>query len=199
MSTKNKIIIAAIDLFNASGTSSISTNHIAEQAGISPGNLYYHFKDKAHIIRAIFEQMVMDWEPSYEQAEGQMPSIDMLQLFIAHNFRLLWKYRFFSREQVALLQADAALRERHIEMARQRFARQRQLLQQMVDEGVLHLPQPTPCLDDLLTIAWIIANHYLNHLETMGQSVDDGDFLTGAELVMTVFQPYLISNEHEKE
>lgn len=198
MSTKDKIIAAAITLFNDHGTASISTNHIAEQAGISPGNLYYHFNDKAHIIRTIFVQAMTDWEPSYVQAEGQMPTIDMLQLFIEHNFRLLWKYRFFSREQVALLQADAALRERHIELAQERFARQQQLLQQMVDEGVLHLPQPTPSLDDLLTIAWIIANHYLNHLETMGQLVTDGDFLTGANLVMTFFQPYIIANEHEK-
>jgi len=34
----------------------VTTNHIAA-VGISPGNLYYHFRNKEGIIRAIFEQM----------------------------------------------------------------------------------------------------------------------------------------------
>ena len=43
MKTKDKIIAKAIDLFNIHGTKAISTNHIAKELGISPGNLYYHF------------------------------------------------------------------------------------------------------------------------------------------------------------
>ncbi len=42
-STKQAILTTAIDLFNDKGTAAVSTNHIAEAMGISPGNLYYHF------------------------------------------------------------------------------------------------------------------------------------------------------------
>ena len=48
--TKQKIKKAAIELFNNQDTLSVTTNHIAKQAKISPGNLYYHYKNKEEII-----------------------------------------------------------------------------------------------------------------------------------------------------
>ena len=71
MSTKKLILQTATTLFNQRGTAKVSTNHIAEEAGISPGNLYYHYKDKLHIIREIYEQMILDWETLYTQVEGE--------------------------------------------------------------------------------------------------------------------------------
>jgi AcrR family transcriptional regulator len=187
VSTKDKILTAAVDLFNEHGTAHISANHIAEQAGISPGNLYYHYENKEHIIRSIYEKMIADWDSIYEQAEEQTASIQVVQSFVIDNFRLLWDYRFFYRETVALLHSDEALRERHVTVSQQRLARQRDLLQHA---GVLKIPTDVS-LDDLLTIAWIVANQYLNHLESMGQRVQNEDFATGADLVMLIFQPYI--------
>ena len=44
--TRGRILDAARRLFNERGTAAVSTNHIAAEAGLSPGNLYYHFADK---------------------------------------------------------------------------------------------------------------------------------------------------------
>ena len=54
--THEAILTAAIDLFNKSGTAAISTNHIAAAAGISPGNLYYHFKNKEDLFLAMLQR-----------------------------------------------------------------------------------------------------------------------------------------------
>ena len=54
--TKEKILVVALDLFNRHGTRAITTNHIAEACDMSPGNLYYHFKNKEQIIFALFEK-----------------------------------------------------------------------------------------------------------------------------------------------
>ncbi len=191
MSTQELILHTATSLFNQHGTAKVSTNHIAKEAGISPGNLYYHYKDKSHIIREIYEQMVSDWEKPYERVESQNMSLGVLEKFIEDNFELLWRYRFFYRETVALLNADRTLYKRHAAISKKRFERQRLLLQQAVKEGILHFPEPKIQLNEVLTMAWIIANHYLTHLESMGQKVEQSGFEAGTELVMKVLYPYI--------
>ncbi|MGL5986966.1 MAG: TetR/AcrR family transcriptional regulator, partial [Burkholderiales bacterium] len=54
--TYDRIIQASLELFNEHGERAITTNHIAAHLGISPGNLYYHFRNKEEIIYQIFLQ-----------------------------------------------------------------------------------------------------------------------------------------------
>lgn len=53
MKTRDRIIHSATELFNDQGERNITTNHIAAHLGISPGNLYYHFRNKEDIIHSI--------------------------------------------------------------------------------------------------------------------------------------------------
>lgn len=192
MNTKELILHTAISLFNQHGTAQISTNAIAAAAGISSGNLYYHYRDKAHIIREIYEEMIKVWEEPYTRVENRRMSIETLKRFSEENFELLWEYRFFYRETVALLNADPDLFERHKAIMKQRFERQRNILQQAELEGILHFPEPHGQLSDALTIAWIVANSYLVYLESMGQVVEYRDFEIGADLIGKVLHPYMV-------
>lgn len=191
MHTDELILQTAVRLFNQEGTANVTTNHVAKEAGISPGNLYYYFKDKAHIIREIYEQMIRDWERAYDLVEGESSPASALPRFIEVNFELLWQYRFFYRETVALMNADAALAMRHTAVSQARFARQRELLQKAQQAGLLAFRDPAAQLDQVLTVVWIVANHYLIYLEAMGHAVEKADFKQGAALVMSVLEPYL--------
>ena len=64
--TRGRILDAAQRLFNERGTAAVSTNHVAAEAGLSPGNLYYHFTDKQEIIRALHERYAAANESLWE-------------------------------------------------------------------------------------------------------------------------------------
>ncbi len=114
MKTSDKIIDTALQLFNEQGTKAVSTNHIAAAAGISPGNLYYHFRNKEDIIRAIFEQMDEYGVDQYQLILDKYPPGTIVAL--ENTFVMIqeynWRYRFFKRELTALIMNDPLLKER---------------------------------------------------------------------------------------
>ena len=98
MKTKDRIIHAAIELFNQRGEQNVTTNHIAADLGMSPGNLYYHFRNKEDIIQAIFELYAQELETLFALKEEPSPeSIGSLQTSLTYLERILyliWRYRF---------------------------------------------------------------------------------------------------------
>jgi len=115
MKTKDRILNAALQLFNANGATEVTTNNIARDLEMSPGNLYFHFKNKEQIIREIFKKMATEtitvWRPQAKMAKKNQSSAQKIQLidFVDRNLNLYWRYRFFHREMYILRKKDAEL------------------------------------------------------------------------------------------
>lgn len=107
--THDKILQTALKLFNTHGSRTVTTNHIAKECSISPGNLYYHFKNKEEIIRGLYNQMVQEWD-EYVTA---FPIFDMsvFTKIIEHSNVVFGHYRFIHNELYALCQIDPILDE----------------------------------------------------------------------------------------
>ncbi|TPV93013.1 MAG: TetR/AcrR family transcriptional regulator [Myxococcales bacterium FL481] len=54
--TRERLIVATADLIAAKGTASVTTNAVAERAGVSIGTLYTYFADKQALIEALLER-----------------------------------------------------------------------------------------------------------------------------------------------
>jgi AcrR family transcriptional regulator len=111
MKTKDRILLGALELFNTDGATEVTTNDISRQLKMSPGNLYFHFKNKEQIVREIFKKMATEtitvWKPQTKLAK-QKQKIQLID-FIDKNLNLYWKYRFFHREMYILRKKDPEL------------------------------------------------------------------------------------------
>ena len=58
--TKERILLASLELFAQYGYDATSVSRIAEAVGLTKGALYRHFEDKAAILRAILARMEAD-------------------------------------------------------------------------------------------------------------------------------------------
>ena len=58
--TRDSILLTALDAFGEEGTAQVTTNNIADILEISPGNVYYYFKNKQEIIEALYRCFTTD-------------------------------------------------------------------------------------------------------------------------------------------
>lgn len=116
MGTKEQIICTSIGLFNRHRSTNISTNHIAAHLGISPGNIYYHFKDKEHIIRVIWEDISSKMDSMFFAPEFGLSEAGIVQFYITMA-NYTYQYRFFYLEINVLLANDPELRLIYVERA----------------------------------------------------------------------------------
>lgn len=95
MKTRDKIVYAALELFNQHGERNITTNHIADHIEISPGNLYYHFRNKQEIVREIFALYSAELLERFTPIQGSQESLTMLKSYLDSIFTLMWKLPLF--------------------------------------------------------------------------------------------------------
>ena len=188
--TRDFVLDTAVTLFNEQGTAAVSTNHIAEAAGISPGNLYYHFKNKDDIIRAVFDRMVEEWNVVYLVPADATFDLAVLREALRQNFDLLWRYRFFYRELGVLVRHDRQLGKRHKAIQEQRQREQLALFDRLAAAGVFKWPRKRSEVEETLTMAWIVGNYWLAHLESGGETVTPELMQQGVDLILRLFTPY---------
>lgn len=111
MDTKDRIISAAIDLFNERGYQVVTLKDVATSLGISRGNLAYHYKDKDLVLQAIASRM--DKEIQVEMSRKKsFPAFANLRIEIESYYKLQSRYPFVFGNSV-VLQHDAIMRVMH--------------------------------------------------------------------------------------
>ncbi|WP_263832260.1 TetR/AcrR family transcriptional regulator [Sulfurospirillum oryzae] len=159
--TKEKIKTTTLFLCNESDSLSVSTNHIAKKLGISPGNLYYHYKNKEAIIRDIYHDMSVTFESfnSFEQIlSAQNPLKELDSMFDRYG-ELFWEYRFLMRDSALLMAIDPELKTMFAKNQAIRVEQIELLLKFLIDEEILE-PIPKEQIHKRAKLNWFISAYW---------------------------------------
>jgi AcrR family transcriptional regulator len=189
--TRERISDASLALFNADGTHAVSTRHVAERLGISPGNLYYHFANKEEIILDLYERVETELLAVVAPLQQPAPPFEQVLGYLDQIFAHLWKFRFFYRDLTTLLQEVPGLRERYRVLSERTQSNARQIFGAMVDAGWMDADEEQVRL--LATNAWIVLSHWFTHCQvaTRRRTIRSADIHDGIRHLVALFSPTL--------
>jgi len=95
---RQRIIEATVQLMNEQG-GAVGTSQIAEFLGISPGNLYYHFRNREEILRELFDGLSRELDEVLRVEPGEPIPVERLVACYTGGAKVLWRYRFFLLRQ----------------------------------------------------------------------------------------------------
>jgi len=110
--TPDRILSTALELFNQSGERNVTTNHIADDMDISPGNLHYHFSSKSDIVEALFARCDGDVSQLLVSSDEQRIDIATAWMQIHVLFETMWAYRFVYRDLAELVSKYPAIKRK---------------------------------------------------------------------------------------
>ncbi|WP_213271707.1 TetR/AcrR family transcriptional regulator [Hyphomonas sp.] len=190
MKTRDRILQVSLLLFNEEGEAQLSSVDVANALEISPGNLYYHFKGKDAIIRALYDRFEEEMHIILRGSSGGVASIEDNWVYIYILLEEIYDFRFFYRDVAGLLDRypDLAGRFRGL------IAEKRQTILRILDDltrlGVIDIdPRLKPPLTDqvITTLTFWLAG------DTLSRETHDGPALIHNTVfqVMCLIVPYM--------
>ncbi|KIE85179.1 TetR family transcriptional regulator [Acinetobacter pittii] len=171
LKTKDRILQISLQLFNERGERSVTTNHIAAELGISPGNLYYHFRNKHEIIKELMYQYQVETLDMLSLPEDRpLTTNDKINYFQVLSGQL-WSYRFIHRDVYHLVESNEDFKKIYPRFAGQVMQQGQKIYQAFVDAGLMKM---TPSeIEALIINLWIVLTNWTNFLYMSGHISDN--------------------------
>lgn len=149
MSTKERIMYAALDLFSKKGYDGVGVDLIAENAGLKGPSLYRHFKGKEDIFNSMIELVASHYEEGFglKKEQEELPeSMDELIenamsriQFTMHDDIIRKVRRILAMEQFRNSRVAKLTSRYHLENLQQVYA---DIFAGMMEKGILKQEDP---------------------------------------------------------
>lgn len=195
--TRERILETALDLFNTFGEPTVTTAAIALEMGISPGNLYYHYRSKEKIVDDLFAAFRREIETTLAAPQARAPNAEDCWLFLHLVFEAIWKHRFVYRDINELI-----ARYRSVETQFRRVLAHKIRVAEEIMTGLVRAGQMSASAAEIGALAQnmaLVATYWLS-FETARHpraAPDAGALARGAFQVMSLAAPYLAPRERD--
>jgi AcrR family transcriptional regulator len=191
---RDRILATSLDLFNERGAPAVSTNTIAADLGLSPGNLYYHFANKEQIIRELWTQVEELAAPVVEvPQDGSSITPAGLAAFFVASIDGIWRFRFFFRDIDELVARDPEFAQSYRAEAAWGRGRLAELCTALIEDGAMRAPGHDDALERICVNIQLVFTNWIRFVTTAlgSETVGAGEIAAGGLHAFAVIEPYL--------
>lgn len=190
MKTRDRILHVSLLLFNEEGEAQLSSVDVANALEISPGNLYYHFKGKDAIIRALFDRFEEEMRVILRGSSGGVASIEDNWVYIYILLEEIYDFRFFYRDLAGLLARYPDLASRFRALVSEKRQTIDRILTDLARLDIIHMDArlKSPLTDQIITtLSFWLAGDALSREEHDGPTLIHNTVFQ----VMCLIVPYM--------
>jgi AcrR family transcriptional regulator len=160
--TKERILAISLRLFNEMGYDTVTTARIADEVGISEGNLWYHFRTKKDLVRAHQYALIrrIDTRLAIESTPENV--LEKYSQFSRLVFEEVWEYQFLYRDQAEFGRTSPELEDKVHRVYELTTAAVQKMFSHMIEAG--HLVMPPEELSPLADNVWMVIRYWPSFL-----------------------------------
>lgn len=167
MSTKDRILEAACELFNTIGIDNVSTRTICDKLKISPGNFTYYYTNKNQVVADLYAGLRAENQAILSAMTGSAPGI--LTYLETHQklFAIQEKYKFFFLNLFEILTTNPDLKNDYLRESRLEGKMAIEMLRFYSQQGVLKKGISEAEYERLVSVGQILNNAWLVDAEIL--------------------------------
>ena len=192
--TRERILETALLLFNRFGAPHTTTADIADEMEISPGNLYYHFRNKDEIIAELFAGFERRIDGLLVSPEGRSAGVEDLWFLLHLLFEAMWDHRFLFRDLDEILSRNRKLASRFALIMRRGSRTVIELCRGLVATGAMEASERE--IAALADNVGLVATYWISYQKiSAGERLADAVSLDRAAYqVLSLIAPFLRGN-----
>jgi AcrR family transcriptional regulator len=193
--TRERILETSLALFNRRGAPHVTTADLAGEMNISPGNLYYHFRNRDEIVGELYAAFEARLKPLLADPRDRDIGVEDFWLWLHLLFELMGEYRFLYRDQDELAARDPTLAMRFGRLLRQGTATVVELCRAMVGAGTMNASERE--IAALAGNVVLVATYWQSFARigrTAPENAGETDAGRAAYQVLALIAPYLVGD-----
>lgn len=196
--TRERILETSLALFNRLGEPHITTADIADEMNISPGNLYYHFRNKDDIIGELYADYEASVLPLLTVPSDPPPGVEDLWFLLHVLFERMRDYRFLYRDLDEITSRNRKLALRFGELLRRGELTVIELCRSLVRSGLMRATERE--IGALAANAALVSTYWMSWQRIVGVQALPGSERHEVSLdhaayhVLALIAPYLVGD-----
>lgn len=163
--TKQRILETARRLFNEKGLAEVSLRQIAHAAGMSQGNLNYHYPRREDVVMALYLQLVGRLDEQFENMSDAPPGMALVFESTRRTMELMLEYRFLMLDFVQVMRGHPEVLAHFRELRQIRDLQLRNIFQFLIASGTMQQESFPDQYENLFTRFNILGDFWIASAE----------------------------------
>jgi AcrR family transcriptional regulator len=194
ITTKERILNAALELFNTQGVEAVTVRHIAQHIGISHGNLCYHFPRKEDIIYALYAQAAQGISGKFLESmnlHGNQMTLEQMLHYMTASFAIQYEYKFLMVDFVNIMRRIPEVKKNFQSIFPVLRRLMLRVLAELQDINIVRSDLPQAQFDNLIRHIYLFGDFWLSEAEILYTGAEEEKLPFFTELGWSLLVPYL--------